>query len=259
MPGLLSMISVAATRPLPSARRTSCCDTTPTSEVESIVRMRACSPAGNALTTRSTVAIAPFVCRVPNTSTPVSAAVSASEIVSRSRISPTRIASGSSRSAECNADANDFAWVPISRCEIRHCLRAYTNSIGSSIVMMWPLRVALISSISAARVVDLPEPVGPVVRMSPRLWRVRLLSTGARFSSSADLMVCGTTRSTAPMPPTWRSTLTRKRARPGISYAKSSESLRAKASRLGLLMISCSRASVSLLESSRYCTSASSP
>ena len=43
-----------------------------------------------------------------------------------------------------------------------------TNSIGSSIVMMWSVRVRLISSIIAASVVDLPEPVGPVTTTRPR-------------------------------------------------------------------------------------------
>ena len=44
----------------------------------------------------------------PNTKCPVSAAEMASEIVSRSRISPTRITSGSSRRAALSAFANDF-------------------------------------------------------------------------------------------------------------------------------------------------------
>jgi hypothetical protein len=35
-------------------------------------------------------------------------------------------------------------------------------------VMMWSSRVRLISSITAASVVDLPEPVGPVTSTSPR-------------------------------------------------------------------------------------------
>ena len=34
--------------------------------------------------------------------------------------------------------------------------------------MMWSVRVRLISSISDASVVDLPEPVGPVTRTRPR-------------------------------------------------------------------------------------------
>src|SRR5437870_2993837 len=48
---------------------------------------------------RSMVLGALEVCSVPKTRCPVSAAVSASEMVSRSRISPIRITSGSSRSA----------------------------------------------------------------------------------------------------------------------------------------------------------------
>ena len=64
---------------------------------------------------RSTVDEALLVCSVPNTKIPVSAAVTARLIVSKSRISPTRITSGSSRKAECNADANVLACSPTSR------------------------------------------------------------------------------------------------------------------------------------------------
>jgi hypothetical protein len=39
--------------------------------------------------------------------------------------------------------------------------------MGSSIVMMWSLLVRLIRSTSAARVVLLPDPVGPVTTTSP--------------------------------------------------------------------------------------------
>ena len=41
-------------------------------------------------------------------------------------------------------------------------------SIGSSIVRMWSWRSALILSIIAASVVDLPLPVGPVTSTRPR-------------------------------------------------------------------------------------------
>ena len=56
---------------------------------------------------RSIVCGALCVCRVAKTRWPVSAAVSAVEIVSRSRISPTRITSGSWRSAAFRASAKD--------------------------------------------------------------------------------------------------------------------------------------------------------
>ena len=52
---------------------------------------------------------ADVVCSVPSTKCPVSAAVSASRIVSMSRNSPTRMMSGSSRNAERNASLNP--WV----------------------------------------------------------------------------------------------------------------------------------------------------
>ena len=54
---------------------------------------------------RSIVLGALCVCRVAKTRWPVSAAVSAVEIVSRSRISPRRITSGSWRSAPRSASA----------------------------------------------------------------------------------------------------------------------------------------------------------
>ena len=116
---------------------------------------------------RSTVCAAPLVCRVPITRMPISAAVTAMLIVSRSRISPTRITSGSSRRAEVSAAAKLGVWWPTSRWLIRHFLRVCTNSMGSSIVTMCPATRLLISSMMAASVVDLPEPVLPVTRIMP--------------------------------------------------------------------------------------------
>ena len=117
---------------------------------------------------RSIVLGALCVCSVPKTRWPVSAAVSAVEIVSRSRISPRRITSGSWRSAPRSASANPVASSPISRWLTMHRLWSCRNSIGSSIVMMCSVRVRLISSIIEASVVDLPEPVGPVTSTRPR-------------------------------------------------------------------------------------------
>ena len=56
-----------------------------------------------------------MVCSVENTRCPVSAAVSAISIVSRSRISPTRITFGAWRSAARRARAN----VGVSLCSSR--------------------------------------------------------------------------------------------------------------------------------------------
>ena len=61
---------------------------------------------------RSMVEAAVVVWRVPNTRWPVSAVSIAIETVSRSRISPTRMMSGSSRSAARSACLNDRVWTP---------------------------------------------------------------------------------------------------------------------------------------------------
>ena len=132
-----------------------------------MVRTWPCLSVGNALTMRSTVAAAPFVCSVPITRMPISAAVTAMLIVSWSRNSPTSTTSGSSRRAECSASAKPGLCTPTSRWLTRQFLRGCTNSIGSSMVRMWPLMRVLMSSIIAASEVDLPEPVLPVTRIRP--------------------------------------------------------------------------------------------
>ena len=180
--GVLTRSSSAATRPRLSARWMSCWEITPRSEVDSIVRTCSCLSVGKALTMRSTVAAAPLVCSVPITRMPISAAVTAMLMVSWSRSSPTSTTSGSSRRAECSASANPGLCVPTSRWLTRQLLRGCTNSIGSSIVRMWPFTRRLMSSIIAARVVDLPEPVLPVTRMSPLFARQRLRTVSGMFS-----------------------------------------------------------------------------
>ncbi len=89
---------------------------------------------------RSTVEAAVLVCSVPNTRCPVSAVSMAVAIVSRSRISPTSTTSGSSRSAARSAFLNERVWTPTSRWFTRQFLFLWTNSIGSSTVMMWSSR-----------------------------------------------------------------------------------------------------------------------
>ncbi len=51
------------------------------------------------------------------------------------------------------------------------------NSIGSSMVRMCPYSFSLTWLTIAASVVDLPEPVGPVTRISPRGRLVRSAKT----------------------------------------------------------------------------------
>ena len=93
--------------------------------------------------TRSIVCGALCVCSVAKTRWPVSAAVSAVEIVSRSRISPTRITSGSWRSAARRPSANVVASEPISRWLTMQRRCRCRNSIGSSIVRMCSARVVV--------------------------------------------------------------------------------------------------------------------
>ena len=103
------------------------------------------------------------VCSVESTRWPVSAASTAMCAVCLSRISPTMITSGSARSIERSPASN----VTPALGAICICLMpAILCSTGSSIVRM--LRWPLLSKPSAAyRVVDLPEPVGPVTSTAP--------------------------------------------------------------------------------------------
>ena len=98
---------------------------------------------------------------------PVSAAVSAMRIVSRSRISPTRRQSGSSRIAALTPSAKPGTSVPTSRWVKTDRALMCTNSMGSSIVTTWYASRWLTRSSTAARVVDFPLPVGPVTRTRP--------------------------------------------------------------------------------------------
>ena len=110
--------------------------------------------------TRLMVSVASRVCRVENTRWPVSAAWMAVSMVSRSRISPTRITSGSWRRAARRAVAKLEQSAPTSRWLMMERLSRCRYSMGSSMVRMCSFRVALMRSIMAARVVDLPRARG---------------------------------------------------------------------------------------------------
>src|SRR5438270_13711748 len=108
------------------------------------------------------VEIAELVCRVANVKWPVSAMRKADSIVSRSRICPMSTTSGSSRNAARRELAKECVSACTSRWFTRHFLWLCRNSMGSSIVIMCSSRSLLILSSMAAKVVDLPDPVGPV-------------------------------------------------------------------------------------------------
>ena len=182
--GVFMRISMARARPLPSARGTSCWETIPRSDSLTMMRIWSRWSVGNTSRRRSSVRAALLVCSVPSTRWPVSEAVMAREIVSRSRISPTIMTSGSSRSAPRRALAKDFVWVWTSRWVTWQPLEGMMYSIGSSSVMMWSWRERLIWSTSAASVVLLPLPTEPVTSTRP-LWNsVRSRNCSGKPSSS---------------------------------------------------------------------------
>ena len=172
----------------------------PRTSTERIPRTCSRASSGDASITRSMAVAAEFVWSVPNTRTPVSAAESASWMVSRSRISPTTSTSGDSRSAERSADANDSACTPTCRCVTRLRAGSCRNSTGSSIVMMCRACLRFTSETMAASVVVLPAPVGPVTSTRPLLCSVSLATAGGSCRSSSVGIRCGMTRNTAPIP-----------------------------------------------------------
>ena len=115
MAELTTMTSHASERPSPEALGRSCWATTARSVIESCMRIWAWRASGKTSTRRSIESAADCVCRVPNTRCPVSAAVRAHSMVSRSRISPTRMTSGSSRRIARRPAAKLSVWRPTSR------------------------------------------------------------------------------------------------------------------------------------------------
>ena len=93
--------------------------------------------------------------------------------------------------------------------------------MGSSMVMMCSLRVSLISSIMAASVVDLPEPVGPVTSTKPRGLAVSWCSDLRQAELVKLLDLTGMSRKAAPTLLRWKKAFTRKRAWPGTEYERS--------------------------------------
>src|SRR5258708_21147869 len=80
-------------------------------------------------------------------------------------------------------------------------------------VIMCSSRSLLILSSIAASVVDFPDPVGPVTRISPRGLSHMFLTIGGSPSESNPLISQGIVRNTAATAPGWLKTLPRKRAR----------------------------------------------
>ena len=181
---------MARVRPVPLARGSRAWHMMPSSTSESWARICGCWWAGNTSTMRLMVWAAELVCRVPKVKWPVSAMRSADSMVSRSRISPMSTTSGSSRRAARSALVKEWVSACSSRWLTTHFLCACRYSIGSSIVIMCSWRSLLILSSIAARVVDLPEPVGPVTSTRPRgLSQIVAITGGqAQLLEAADLV-----------------------------------------------------------------------
>jgi len=78
-------------------------------------------------------------------------------------------------------------------------------------------RVRFISWMMAARVVDFPDPVGPVTSTSPLVILTILCTPAGMPSMSSVMILVGMIRKTAPSPRSCLNMLTRKRDSPGIS------------------------------------------
>ncbi|MBA7701730.1 hypothetical protein ES703_110475 [subsurface metagenome] len=124
------------------------------------------------------------MCSVLKTRWPVSAAVIVELVVSKSRISPTIMISGSCRNTCLRPNAKFGQSKPISRCSI--ILISFSNkySTGSSNVTIRFLYFLFINPIIPASVVLLPEPVWPVTITNPLGMSVSSLTIGGRFKSS---------------------------------------------------------------------------
>ena len=109
-------------------------------------------------------------------------------MVSRSRISPIRITSGAWRSAFFRPVCRAWVSVPTSRWLTSDLRLVKTNSIGSSMVRMWPAAFLLRWSSIEANVVDLPAPVAPTIRIRPRFSITRCFRMLGRCSESSSGM-----------------------------------------------------------------------
>ena len=196
----------------------------PSSVVESWTRACCCWWGGKTSITLSMAWGALGVCSVVKTRCPVSAAVSTVAMVSRSRISPTRMTSGSWRRACFRPAEKDQVSMLTSLCEMKHFLFSWTYSMGSSMVTTRRRFRSFKYSIIAASVVDLPLPAGPVTSMRPRSRMARVLHT----SGSRSWSMLGTweyiMRKHRLTVPFCTEALTRKRPIPLTWWAKSSSS-----------------------------------
>ncbi len=128
---------------------------------------------------------------VPKTRCPVSAACMAALKVSWSRISPTRMMSGSCRTASFRALCKSMTSMPTSRWLKIDLSSLKVNSIGSSMVTMCIRSRSLMYWSIEAIVVLLPYPVTPARMMIPcSYWVISAMTGGqAQALEVGDLVV----------------------------------------------------------------------
>src|SRR5258708_40324171 len=120
---------------------------------------------------------------------------------------------GAWRRAAGRARAKVWVSEPTSRWLMVAFWWGWRYSMGSSMVMTWMLFSELILLMMAARVVDFPEPVGPVTRTIPfRSFAISLSWDGIPSSSMLGTRF-GITRSAIEKQPRWENTFARKRVR----------------------------------------------
>ena len=119
---------------------------------------------------------------------------------SGSRSSPTRITSGSSRSALRSPRAKLGVLRATSRWVTSDFTFACRNSIGSSMVRMCLWKLRLMWSTIEASVLDLPVPGGPVTSTSPRWSSASRATWAGRPSCSSPTIELGRIRN-APATP----------------------------------------------------------
>ena len=144
-----------------------------------------------------------LVWRVEKTRWPVSAAVMTVWIVAQSRISPTMMTSGSCRIMFLSASRNAGVSVPTSRCETEPRASMKRYSMGSSIVTTWTARFSVTDRMIEASVVDLPDPVGPVMRTRPAGMWLNVSRTSGRPRVAMSGMLKEIRRKTPATDPRW--------------------------------------------------------
>src|ERR1017187_5094797 len=132
-----SMISVAGQGMTPSRPGTSCCATMASRASDNCWRICGWLEEGNVSRMRETLWMVSLVWSVESTRWPVSAAVSAVEMVSASRISPTRMTSGDCRMMLRRVTAKSGVSRPTSICSMTALRLACWYSTGSSMVTTW--------------------------------------------------------------------------------------------------------------------------